>query len=43
MTANYLAELRRNEKLIKRGLKRAKRHQSDAKVVVGGGRCERLL
>ena len=37
MTGTYLAELRRNEKLIKRGLKRARRHHSNAQVVVGGG------
>ena len=37
MTATYLAELRRNEKLVKRGLKRARRHKPDARVVVGGG------
>ena len=37
MTATYLAELRRNEKLVKRGLKRAKKHQPNARVVVGGG------
>ena len=37
MTATYMAELRRNEKLVKRGLKRAQRHQPHAKVVVGGG------
>ncbi|MEM9150827.1 MAG: photosystem II high light acclimation radical SAM protein [Cyanobacteria bacterium P01_F01_bin.3] len=37
MTATYLAELRRNEKLVKRGLKRARRYVPDAKVVVGGG------
>ncbi|MEN8446336.1 MAG: radical SAM protein, partial [Cyanobacteria bacterium J06555_13] len=37
MTGTYLAELRRNEKLIKRGLKRARRYEPEAKVVVGGG------
>ncbi|PZO16771.1 MAG: radical SAM protein [Leptolyngbya foveolarum] len=37
MTATYLAELRRNEKLVRRGLKRAKRYRPAAKVVVGGG------
>ncbi|MEM9947510.1 MAG: photosystem II high light acclimation radical SAM protein [Cyanobacteria bacterium P01_D01_bin.36] len=37
MTATYLAELRRNEKLVKRGLQRAKKYVPEAKVVVGGG------
>ncbi len=37
MVGTYLAELRRNEKLIRRGLKRARRYQPAARVVVGGG------
>ncbi|MGI8932451.1 photosystem II high light acclimation radical SAM protein [Leptolyngbya sp. BC1307] len=37
MVGTYLAELRRNEKLIKRGLNRARRYQPAAQVVVGGG------
>ena len=37
MATTYLAELRRNLALIKRGLKRAKTHHSDVKLIVGGG------
>ncbi|MGB8703170.1 MAG: photosystem II high light acclimation radical SAM protein [Thermosynechococcaceae cyanobacterium] len=33
----YYAELRRNVGLIRRGLKRARRHTPEAKLVVGGG------
>ncbi len=37
MATTYLAELWRNQGLIKRGLKRAKRHRDQVTVVVGGG------
>jgi radical SAM superfamily enzyme YgiQ (UPF0313 family) len=37
MATTYLAELQRNLGLIRRGLKRAKRHHPEAKLVVGGG------
>jgi radical SAM superfamily enzyme YgiQ (UPF0313 family) len=37
MATTYLAELWRNQGLIKRGLKRAKRHHDHVTVVVGGG------
>ena len=37
MVGTYLAELRRNEALVKRGLKRAKKYCADPKIVVGGG------
>ena len=37
MVTSYLKELRQNTGLIKRGLKRAKRHCPDVRMVVGGG------
>lgn len=37
LAASYYTELWRNEGLIKRGLKRAQRHNSNAQVLVGGG------
>jgi len=37
MVGTYLAELRQNEALVKRGLKRARKYNPEAKVVVGGG------
>ena len=37
MVASYLAELQRNQNLIRRGLNRAKMHRSDVHLVVGGG------
>ena len=37
MVTSYLKELRQNTGLIKRGLKRAKLHCPDVKLVVGGG------
>ena len=37
MATTYLAELWRNQGLIKRGLKRAQRYAPDATLVVGGG------
>ncbi|MEM9803862.1 MAG: photosystem II high light acclimation radical SAM protein [Cyanobacteria bacterium P01_D01_bin.56] len=37
MVSTYLNELWQNTGLIKRGFKRAKRHQSDVQLVVGGG------
>ena len=37
VTSAYYTELWRNEKLIKRGLKRARRYHSNARAVVGGG------
>jgi radical SAM superfamily enzyme YgiQ (UPF0313 family) len=37
MATTYLAELWRNQGLIKRGLKRAKHHHENVTVVVGGG------
>ncbi|EAZ93217.1 photosystem II high light acclimation radical SAM protein [Crocosphaera chwakensis] len=37
VTTAYYSELWRNLGLIKRGLKRAKRYQPDARLVVGGG------
>ena len=37
VTSAYYTELWRNEGLIKRGLKRARRYRPDARAVVGGG------
>lgn len=37
MVGTYLAELRRNEALVKRGLKRAQQYSDAVQVVVGGG------
>ncbi|MFM7325556.1 MAG: radical SAM protein, partial [Nodosilinea sp.] len=37
MASTYLAELWRNQGLIKRGWNRARRHQPQATLVVGGG------
>jgi radical SAM superfamily enzyme YgiQ (UPF0313 family) len=37
MVQSYMTELWRNQSLIKRGLKRARRYQPSARVVVGGG------
>ena len=37
MAATYLKELRRNLALIQRGLKRARIHHPDVKLIVGGG------
>ncbi|NJO52419.1 MAG: radical SAM protein, partial [Leptolyngbyaceae cyanobacterium RM2_2_4] len=37
MATSYLVELQRNSNLIKRGLRRARKHCSDVRLVVGGG------
>jgi radical SAM superfamily enzyme YgiQ (UPF0313 family) len=37
MAASYLTELRQNTGLIKQGLKRARRHNPNVRMVVGGG------
>ncbi|MBE9077027.1 B12-binding domain-containing radical SAM protein [Romeria aff. gracilis LEGE 07310] len=37
MVTTYLSELWRNSRLIKRGLKRARKHFPDVQMVVGGG------
>lgn len=37
MVTSYLAELWRNQGLIQRGLSRARRHQANVRLVVGGG------
>ncbi len=37
MVTSYLAELWRNQGLIQRGLRRARRHQPNVRLVVGGG------
>lgn len=37
MVTSYLAELWRNQGLIQRGLRRARRHQANVRMVVGGG------
>ena len=37
MVTTYLTELRRNLALIRRGLKRARTHHPDVKLIVGGG------
>ncbi|HHP7244741.1 MAG TPA: photosystem II high light acclimation radical SAM protein, partial [Elainellaceae cyanobacterium] len=37
MVTTYLAELRQNLKLIRRGFKRARRYHPNARLVVGGG------
>jgi radical SAM superfamily enzyme YgiQ (UPF0313 family) len=37
MATSYLVELQRNSNLIKRGLRQARKHRSDVRLVVGGG------
>jgi hypothetical protein len=43
LMASYYGELFRNLRLVRKGLKRARCHQPEARVVIGGGSGERVL